>query len=128
MARQAFVGLVPECLPEPPATKITIENADRLIEKIIPQLSAQYHWLERVDRQQLADLFNEIADFRDTYAKEHDKPPSDGRIYRQYRLALEQAEDEAHDELYEKVVLLEALMDGNIVKGSLPSLDTYISR
>ena len=104
---------------------VTGENAEKFIDDILPQLSSDYRWLKNVDNQQIARLLNEVLQYRDDYSREYGKLPSDGQIYRNHRLALER-DTENDQELYDKVVLLAALMNGNITKGSLSSLDPYV--
>ncbi|MDB5167836.1 MAG: hypothetical protein JWO55_94 [Candidatus Saccharibacteria bacterium] len=78
----------------------------------------KYKWLTDTDPQIIARLINEIDEFRSTYATEHAKLPKDSRIYREYRLKLEQNTDDQY--LKDAVHILGALMEDDFTHGKLP--------
>lgn len=125
LARQAMVNsLAVSHEQQTPVTGyVTSQNAEKLIADIVPQLSSQYRWLQDANIYQITCLLNEVIQYRSIFRDTYDKLPSDSRIYRNYRLALEQ-DDSNDQELYDKVILLEALMNGDVTKGSLPLFDS----
>lgn len=101
----------------------TCSDAVRLIEKLTPNLNKGYGWFSEVNPEKVRRLMNGVLAFREQYGAEYGETPSAARIYREYRLQLEQADvanSEAFDDAYEATLLLEVLMGGKIVDGTMP--------
>lgn len=90
------------------------------LQRTISTLPSRFHWLKQADISQITDLLNEIVVLRGQFVQKHGTLPSDGRIYREYRSILETAPDNDMRAHF-NVVTLEALMNGDIMHGTLPS-------
>jgi hypothetical protein len=90
-----------------------------ILQRFVPTLSSEFHWLAQADIQHVTDLFNTIVHFRRQFIQQHGTIPSGSRIYREYRSMLELAQND--ERAHFNVVTLEALLNGNIKSGVLPS-------
>jgi hypothetical protein len=83
-----------------------------------PTIDRQYYWLQGTDPKITARLMNEIDEFRSAHEAKTGKLPPDSRCYREIRLKLERNTDDPY--LNEAVRILDALMDGDFIDGTLP--------
>jgi hypothetical protein len=99
--------------------QLSHDAVNDLLKRKIPKLHERFHWLKQADIIHVTDLLNEVSSFRNQFMQKHGTLPPDGRIYREYRSILETAEPE-DERAYLDVVTLEALMNGDIIHGTLP--------
>lgn len=120
--QQAQLGrwLLEQCA-KTPAYEVSCEQAVALQQNLASELSAEYQWLLDVDARELAAIMSEVSLFRHDFTAQQGSAPSGGRVYRHFRLNLEQATDEKMNEMaYQRVVVIEALLQGDITRGDLP--------
>jgi hypothetical protein len=104
-------------------SQLSHQTVTDYLEQKMQELHTQYHWLKQADIAHVTDLLNGVSAFRSQFIQKHGTLPSDGRIYREYRSILETAEPEDERANF-NVVALEALMNGDIIHGTLsPSSD-----
>lgn len=119
--QQAQLGrwLLEQCA-KTPQYEVSLEQAAALQQSLASELSTEYQWLLDVDVCELAAIMSEVSLFRHDFTSQQGSAPSGGRIYRHFRLNLEQATDEANEVAYQRVVVIEALLQGDITRGELP--------
>jgi hypothetical protein len=100
-------------------------NAKRCIESIVTNLDPHYNWVAQTDPQAIRYLSATVDSIKNDYYSQHQKPASAQHIYRHVRLKVETDTPEQQDE--QALLLLEALMNGDVRTGTLPRLPTFIA-
>ncbi len=101
------------------------EAARRFIVSTSLTLSTQYSWVSQVEAESVRQLSLTIDAFRDEYYTRHQKAPSAQRIYRHVRMKVETDAPSPQDE--QSVLLLEALMNGDVRSGVIPQLPKFLA-
>ena len=95
-------------------------RAKQFIQEVTPALNPQYGWIADIEPCVLRDTFEDIATAREKIAQENGKSPLDWHVYRHFRATVETEETRERD--MRTVLLLEALMNGDVRNGTLPAL------
>lgn len=107
-----------------PAIKMSLRfsprDAEALREAVAPKLETCYDWFKSIDSATLSRVMNMVTTFRRDYLTTHGTTPSDARIYAEFRLRSDVEPGGVYSA--STPAILEALMGGNITRGSLPPL------
>lgn len=98
----------------------TNDNAATMIDEVTKKLGWGYQWFGETDPNTMRRLVNEVIAFKAQHLAEFGEEASDIRIYREYRLRIEQAEV-ADEYDHEATLLLDILISQrDIVNEQLP--------
>lgn len=100
-------------------------NAQRFIEKAATELDPQYGWVAQTAPEDIRHLSLTIDSFQDDYYSRHQKPANAQQIYRHVRMKVET--DIPHPQDERSVLLLEALMNGDLRTGTTPRLPKFLA-
>ena len=98
-------------------------RAKQFAQNIISTLNPQYSWVADIEPSVLRDSLQDITAAREEIARQSIDTASDWHIYRHFRVAVETEEPRERD--MRTVLLLEALMDGNVRNSTLPTLPVF---
>lgn len=102
-----------------------IASAERFIGTIATELDSQYSWVSQVDIESIRHLSLTVDSFQNEYYTRHQKLPNAQQIYRHVRMKVETDTPTLHDE--QSILLLEALMNGEIRTGAIPQLPKFLT-
>ncbi|MGH7217952.1 MAG: hypothetical protein ACREGE_00700 [Candidatus Microsaccharimonas sp.] len=100
-------------------------NAARFITTITDELDSQYSWVSQVAPEDIRHLSLTIDLFKEDYYTRNQKLPSPQHTYRHVRMKVETDTPTPQDE--QSVLLLEALMNGDIRSGTIPKLPKFLA-
>ncbi len=96
------------------------KTAQTFIQSAVATLDSQYHWVADLSPSLVRESFIDITTFREAYHTQHQAAPSDWHTFRHFRLEVET--DTPSDRDMHTVLLLEALMNGDVRNGTLPQI------
>ena len=97
-----------------------IEKATQLLLEL--SRDNAYAWLQGADPRDVVRVLNTAQALRDKAMSEGKEPPSDAKIYREYRRKSELYHDDPSNTIHRSVLMLDALMRGDLKHGTLPRL------
>lgn len=98
-------------------------RAGQFAQEIVSTLNPHYSWVADIEPSVLRDIFQDITSAREELAQQSGDNASDWHIYRHFRVAVEIEEPRERD--MRTVLLLEALMNGDVRNGTLPTLPIF---